>query len=101
MSTLFIDYFGAPDNKYTREASMLFVLGAVARIYEPGHKFDFVPIFEGLQGKRKSTFIETLAVDPDWSGALNANLKDEKEGRGVHGWQVDSRNPRTLRFQTR
>ena len=51
----------------------------MALIYEPGHKFDFVPIFEGLQGARKSTFIETLAVDPDWSGALNANLKDEKK----------------------
>jgi predicted P-loop ATPase len=76
---MFIDYFGAPDNKYTRQASRLFALGAVARIYEPGHKFDFVPIFEGLQGKRKSTFIETLAVDAEWAGSLSASLKDEKK----------------------
>lgn len=79
MHRLFIDYFGAPDNAYTREAAKNFALGSVARIYEPGHKFDFVPIFEGLQGKRKTTFIETLAVDAEWSGALNANLKDEKK----------------------
>jgi predicted P-loop ATPase len=76
---MFIDYFGAPDNKYTREASRLFALGAVSRIYEPGHKFDFVPIFEGLQGKRKSTFIETLSVDAEWAGSLSASLKDEKK----------------------
>jgi hypothetical protein len=33
------------------------MVGAVTRIFEPGHKFDFAVILEGLQGKRKSTFI--------------------------------------------
>ena len=28
----------------------------------PGHKFDFVPILEGVQGKGKSTFIEILGL---------------------------------------
>lgn len=57
---LFVDYLGCEDTQYHREAASLTMLGAVARIYEPGHKFDFVPILEGLQGKRKSTFIRVL-----------------------------------------
>jgi len=57
---LFIDYLGAEANDYHREAARLALVGAVARVYEPGHKFDFVPILEGLQGKRKSTFIRIL-----------------------------------------
>ena len=63
---LFVDYLGAPDTPYHREAARLWLLGAVARVYEPGHKFDFVPILEGKQGVRKSTFAKVLGVD--WGG---------------------------------
>ena len=46
----------------TASRRRMILLGAVARIYEPGHKFDFVPILEGPQGIKKSTFIRTLAM---------------------------------------
>ena len=52
------------------------MLAAVARAFEPGHKFDFVPILEGVQGKRKSTFIRVLAVD--WFGELKGDFSDDK-----------------------
>lgn len=74
--TLFVDYVGAPDDPYHREAGLLWLIGAVARIYEPGHKFDFVPILEGLQGKRKSTFFLTLARH--WSAELEGDFHDKK-----------------------
>lgn len=74
---LFIDYMGCPDTPYHREAAKLFLLGAVARVYEPGHKFDFVPILAGAQGKRKSTFCRILACD--WAGELKANFSDENK----------------------
>lgn len=74
---LFIDYMGCPDTPYHREAAKLFLLGAVARAYEPGHKFDFVPILFGAQGKRKSTFCRILACD--WAGELKANFSDENK----------------------
>ena len=74
--TLFIDYLGCEDNAYHREAARLFLLGAVTRIFEPGHKFDFVPILEGLQGKRKSTFIRILGRS--WSCELEGDFHDAK-----------------------
>ena len=55
---LFVDYLGCPDDVYHRQMARLMLLGAVARVFEPGHKFDFVPILEGPQGIRKSSFIE-------------------------------------------
>jgi predicted P-loop ATPase len=76
VETLFIDYLGCEDNAYHREAARLFLLGAVTRIFEPGHKFDFVPILEGLQGKRKSTFIRILGRS--WSCELEGDFHDAK-----------------------
>jgi predicted P-loop ATPase len=71
---LFIDYLGSPDNSYYREAAVLMCLGAVTRIFEPGHKFDFVVILEGAQGKKKSTFINILGHK--WSHELDVNFED-------------------------
>lgn len=76
VARLFIDYVGAEDSEYHREAALLFMLGAVTRIHEPGHKFDFVPILEGLQGKRKSTFIQILGRH--WSAELEGDFHDTK-----------------------
>lgn len=58
---LFIKYFGADDTPYSRQIAKLMLLGGVTRIFEPGAKFDFSIVLEGLQGKRKSSWIETLA----------------------------------------
>jgi len=76
VATLFVDYVGAEDNPYHREAALLFLLGAVTRVFEPGHKFDFVPILEGVQGKRKSTFIRILAKH--WFAELEGDFHDAK-----------------------
>jgi predicted P-loop ATPase len=77
LDSLFCRYLGADDTTYTRSISRLTLLGAVVRAYEPGHKFDFVAIFEGLQGKRKSTFIDTLARF--WFAEIEGNFDDRKE----------------------
>lgn len=76
VETLFLDYLGSPDTAYHRQASMLTLLSAVARIFEPGHKFDFVPILEGIQGKGKSTFIKILGLD--WANELTGDISDPK-----------------------
>jgi len=68
IESLFVRYFGAPDTAYTRGVARNMLVGGVARIYEPGHKFDYAVILEGMQGKRKTTFIETLAMN--WFGEL-------------------------------
>jgi predicted P-loop ATPase len=70
IADLFYTYLGSPDNEYTQAIARLFMIGAVARVFEPGCKFDFAPIIEGKQGKRKTTFAETLAVNQEWFGGL-------------------------------
>ena len=58
--TLFIDYLGAEDSEYTREVTRKALLGAVARIMQPGCKHDHVLVLIGPQGCRKSTTLLKL-----------------------------------------
>jgi putative DNA primase/helicase len=71
LSGLFIDYFKCDDNAYTREAAKCCLVAAVNRVFEPGFKFDSVPVIGGAQGIGKSTFIETLARR-EWYGELTS-----------------------------
>lgn len=78
IETLFTDFLGAEDNEYHRMAARLFMIGAVTRVFEPGHKFDYVPMLEGLQGKRKSTFVQVLASHPSWFAEMDGDFHDSK-----------------------
>tara|TARA_Y100000593_G_scaffold83521_2_gene157530 strand:+ start:32134 stop:34815 length:2682 start_codon:yes stop_codon:yes gene_type:complete len=73
--SLFTKFMGSPDTPYYREASRNWLVGAVARVYEPGSKFDYVPILHGAQGKGKSTFIRILACN--WFGELKADFRED------------------------
>lgn len=75
--TMFVDYLGAPDNAYTRDIARLTLIAAVTRIYEPGAKFDFACIIEGLQGRGKSTFIQILGRS--WFAELDGDFHDMKQ----------------------
>lgn len=57
---LLVDYLGAADNPYTRAVITKMMIAAVARVYEPGTKFDSVLILNGPQGIGKSTFFAKL-----------------------------------------
>lgn len=58
---LLIRYFGAKDELYTREAIRKTLVGAVARIFSPGVKFDTVLVLiSEQQGTGKSSFLKTL-----------------------------------------
>ena len=61
VDTLLIDYLGAADTIYTRAVIRKTLAAAVARIYEPGIKFDYVMVLNGKQGIGKSTFFSRLA----------------------------------------
>lgn len=63
VDTLLIDYFGAEDNVYTRDVIRKALVAAITRIYEPGAKFDTMPILVGPQGIGKSTFINKIGKD--------------------------------------
>ena len=63
IDTLLIDYFGCDDNAYTRAAIRKSLCAAVARVFEPGTKFDMVLILVGEQGTYKSTFLRKLGAN--------------------------------------
>ncbi len=73
---MFVEYLGCADDAYHRQTSRLTLVAAVARVYQPGHKFDFVPILEGKQGIRKSTFIRHLGLH--WYIELDCPFDDPK-----------------------
>ncbi len=60
LDTLLIDYLGAEDNTYTRAVTRKTLVAAVARVFKPGIKFDYVPVLVGPQGIGKSTVIKKL-----------------------------------------
>ena len=60
VDTAFIDYLGAADSIYTREAANIMFAAAVYRVFEPGIKFDLVITVIGPQGTGKSTFFKKL-----------------------------------------
>lgn len=60
VETLLIDYMGAEDTELTKVMTRKTMTGAVARVFEPGCKFDYVLMLIGTQGIGKSSFIALL-----------------------------------------
>ena len=59
-------WMGCEDSPYIREVSRLIFAGGVHRLFDPGCKFDYVPVLVGKQGSGKSTIVRWLAVEDDW-----------------------------------
>lgn len=60
LDTLFVDLFGADDTPYTRAVTRKAFTAAVARIYTPGIKYDYVVTIIGDQGQGKSTTLKRM-----------------------------------------
>lgn len=60
LDSFMVEYFGAQDSTYTREAFRKTLVAAVARVFRPGTKFDHVPVLVGPQGTGKSTLVKRL-----------------------------------------
>lgn len=60
LDTLLVDYLGAPDNQLVRAMTRKQMVAAVARVYEPGCKCDYVLTLTGPEGIGKSTLLKTL-----------------------------------------
>ena len=63
VESLFIDYLGADDSPYTKAVSRKSLVAAVARVFNPGCKFDYVLVTVGKEGIGKSTLIKKLGLE--------------------------------------
>lgn len=88
IDTLLIDYLGAEDNAYTRAVSRKALVAAVARVYEPGIKFDTVLVLTGPQGIGKSMLFAKLGGSY-FSDALSiADMRDKTGPEKLQGYWI-------------
>ena len=85
---LLIDYMGAEDNIYTREVMRKTLCAAVARIFEPGIKFDYVLILNGDQGIGKSTFFAKLARQWFSDSLTVSDMRDKAAAEKLQGYWI-------------
>lgn len=79
LSSLFQRHMGAPDTPSIRELGQLIPYAAVRRAFDPGFKFDLMPILQGPQGLGKSSIFQLLCPNPEWF--LNSVRLDLEEKR--------------------
>ena len=88
IETLLIDYFGAEDNVYTRAAIRVMLCAAVARVFDPGVKFDLVLVLTGAQGTYKSTFVKKLGKS--WFSDTFTTVQGKEAFEQVQGaWIIE------------
>lgn len=88
IDTFLVDYMGAEDNAYTREAFRKMLLAAVTRIYDPGRKFDTALVFYSEQGVGKSTLIQRLSKG--WFNDSLTNLSGKESYEAIQfAWLVE------------
>lgn len=88
LDTVFTDYLGAEDNDYTRAVARKCLVAAVARVFQPGYKYDQVVIFSGPQGAGKSSFLAKLGQKWFSDSIASFQGKDARESlRGV--WIIE------------
>lgn len=67
-------YLGAEDTALNSWIMKHVLVGMVKRVFNPGCKFDELMVLTGIQGVGKTSFIEKLALLPEWYCSLN-NIK--------------------------
>lgn len=83
VESLLIDYLGAADTTYTRTVTRKALTAAVARIYEPGYKFDYMLTLVGHQGIGKSLIIKKLAGE--WASDTLTDIRGKESYEALDG----------------
>jgi predicted P-loop ATPase len=76
-------YLGVDPSDYARAVGAKWLIGAVARVFQPGCKMDCCIVLEGPQGIRKSSALRVLA-EP-WFCDEIADLGSKDSSMQVHG----------------
>jgi predicted P-loop ATPase len=88
LDTLFIRLFGADDTDYTRAITRKSFAAAVARIYQPGIKYDYIVVIIGDQGVGKSSTLK--AMGGDWFSDSVTTLTGKEALESIQGaWLIE------------
>jgi putative DNA primase/helicase len=88
LETIFIDYLGAEDTPYIRTVTRKTLTAAVARVFEPGIKFDYMLILTGTQGIGKSKLMSRLGQG--WFSDSLTSLMGKESYEQVHAaWIIE------------
>lgn len=88
LEKLFIDYLGAEDTEYVRYVTKKALVACVARIFNPGCKFDLMLVLVGAQGCGKSSIIKKLGKD--WFSDTLNSISDKNAYAQIKGqWIVE------------
>lgn len=77
------DFIGAAQSPYVMRVSRWFLMAMVARVMNPGVKFDYCLVLEGAQGRRKSGMFEVLAGK--WFGNTDLDLNNKDSMISIQG----------------
>lgn len=85
---LLIDYLGAEDTPYTRAVTRKTLVAGVARIYQPGVKFDSILVLNGPQGIGKSTLFARLGGKWFSDSLTIGDMKDKAAAEKLQGYWI-------------
>lgn len=90
IENLLPEMLGAEKSSYTSAVMRLFMVGAIARIFHPGCKFDYMLVLVGEQGGGKSSFLRFLALDDSWYNDNFSTLDSSRSVENLRGmWIVE------------
>jgi predicted P-loop ATPase len=84
-----VDYFNCEDTLLNRACVRKTMIAAVARVRDPGCKFDTITVLESKEGKNKSTAWRILASDENYSdeniiGKDSREVQEQLSGTWIH-----------------
>ncbi|NTW70652.1 MAG: hypothetical protein HGA49_00200 [Eubacteriaceae bacterium] len=88
VDTLLIEYLGATDNTYVRSITRKILCAAIARVMNPGCKFDSMLVLNGPQGVGKSTLIAKLGSEWFSDSLSLSDTKDKTAAEKLQGYWI-------------
>ena len=90
LDLLLTSYFGVEDTMLHRRFSSAWLIGAVARVCEPGCKLDTMLVLIGGQGLGKSEACAAMMPDRAWFGDTTFDIGNKDAYMSLHGkWMYE------------
>lgn len=85
---LFIKYLGAEDTAYTKAVTRCTLTAAVMRVFQPGCKFDEMPVLVGAQGIGKTLILSRLGGE--WFSNSFKDVESKDSWQAMNGrWIIE------------